>query len=208
MVGLRHHHAPCEGSPLEDEKRPHIGNMKRYADNGGRVFADHLHSSWIRTGLPPWPATANWIGVGDDLPTPITGTVDTSFPKGAALADWLVNTSASTTRGQISLVMGQHSVDATMGTTRRWIYTTSPATTQYLTFNTPVEATAANQCGRVVFTDVHVSASAGGTTDTSHPGAPGFPSGCTSTTLSAQEKALEFMFFDLSSCVRSRPARR
>ena len=50
---------------------PFLGNMKRYADNGGRMFADHLHSIWIRTGLPPWPATATWIGVGDDLPTPV-----------------------------------------------------------------------------------------------------------------------------------------
>jgi hypothetical protein len=191
----------CEGSQFANEKMPFLGNMKRYADNGGRVFADHLHSSWIRTGLPPWPATADWIGVGTDLNT-ITGLVDTSFPKGVALADWLFNVGASTTRGQIGLVMAQHSVDATFGSTRRWIYTASPASTQYLTFNAPVEAAAANQCGRVVFTDVHVSASAGGTTDTSHPGAPGFPSGCTSTTLSAQEKALEFMFFDLSSCVQ------
>ena len=84
--------------------------MKRYADNGGRMFADHLHSSWIRTGLPPWPATANWIGVSEDLPPTATGHVDISFPKGVALADWLVNTGASTTRGQIPLVMGQHSV--------------------------------------------------------------------------------------------------
>ena len=55
----------CEGEQLANEKMPFLGNMKRYADNGGRVFADHLHSSWIRTGLPPWPATANWIGVGN-----------------------------------------------------------------------------------------------------------------------------------------------
>jgi len=190
----------CEGSQLESAKMPYLGNMKRYADNGGRIFADHLHSVWIRQGLPPWPATATWIGVGDDLPTPITGTVDTSFPKGAALADWLVANNASTTRGQISLVNGQHSVDAVSSAARRWIYTTSPATTQYLTFNTPVETSAANQCGRVVFTDVHVSLGAG---DSSHPGAPGFPGGCTGPMdLSAQEKALEFMFFDLSSCVQ------
>ena len=59
----------CEGRQFANEKMPFLGNMKRYADNGGRVFADHLHSSWIRTGLPPWPATANWIGVGEDLPS-------------------------------------------------------------------------------------------------------------------------------------------
>ena len=197
----------CEGEQLASEKMPFLGNMKRYADNGGRVFADHLHSTWIRSGLPPWPATANWIGVGTDLPSPVIASVDTSFPKGMALADWLVNTGASTTRGQISLVMGQHSVAAVNAPyARRWIWvpqntadTDKRESTQYLTFNTPVESAAANQCGRVVFTDVHVSLGSG---DSSHPETP-FPMGCTAPlTLTAQEKALEFMFFDLSSCVQ------
>ena len=200
----------CEGEQNTSEKMPFLGNMKRYADNGGRVFADHLHSPWIRLGLPPWPATANWIGVGDDLPNPVTANVDTSFPKGNSFADWLVTVGASTTRGQLSIKEGQHSVDAPYGATRRWIYTDSPSSTQYLTFNTPVEAKTDNQCGRVVFTDVHVAnvvKDSGGnviaaTSDLSHPDIP-FPNGCkASLDLNAQEKALEFMFFDLSSCVQ------
>jgi hypothetical protein len=52
----------CEGSQFANEKMPFLGNMKRYADNGGRVFADHLHSSWIRTGLPPWRASEPAVG--------------------------------------------------------------------------------------------------------------------------------------------------
>src|SRR4029077_17083897 len=196
----------CEGSQLESAKMPYLGNMKRYADNGGRVFADHLHSVWIHQGLPPWPATANWIGVGTDLPSPVTASVDTSFPKGAALADWLVATKASTTRGTISLVMGQHSVAETFPpATQRWIWvpqndndSQKRQSTQYLNFNTPVEAASANQCGRVVFTAVPVS----NTGDSSHPEVP-FPMGCTaSLDMTSQEKALEFMFFDLSSCVQ------
>ena len=79
----------CESEQLASNKAPYELNMKRYADSGGRVFAEHLHSVWIRQGLPPWPATGDWIGVGPDLASPITETIDTTFPKGAALADWL-----------------------------------------------------------------------------------------------------------------------
>jgi hypothetical protein len=194
----------CESGQLTSAKDPYLGNMKRYADSGGRIFVEHLHSYWIRAGLPPWPATANWAtSIQDDLTQPgmsINVTVDTSFPKGIAMADWLQATGASTTRGVFPVFEAQNSVFEVYGTTRRWIYTTSPATTQYLTFNTPVEARAENQCGRVVFTDVHVGTASG---DSSDPAKP-FPTACAAPipALSPQAKAIEFMFFDLSSCVQ------
>jgi hypothetical protein len=78
--------------------------------------------------------------------------------------------------------------------------------TQYLSFDTPVAAPAANQCGKVVFTDIHIQKSvvtAQGTTggDDSDPTKP-FPSGCKTNLTSPQGKALEFLFFDLSSCLQ------
>ena len=74
------------------------------------------------------------------------------------MADWLVTTKASTTRGQIAAQSVQNSIDSVNPPAQQWLYTTTPLpTTQYMTFNTPVEAPAANQCGRVTFTDVHVS---------------------------------------------------
>ena len=81
--------------------------------------------------------------------------------------------------------------------------------TQYLSFNTPVEAGvddagAPDYCGRVVYSDLHVGAAS---EDYINPVThlpqflPLVPSECGSMALSPQEKALEFMLFDLSSCV-------
>ncbi len=189
----------CEGSQYPDAKKPYMANIKAFADEGGRIFDDHLHFYWINHNVTAWQNTANWIGVGTDLGD-VTALIDQTFAKGMTFASWLSYVGASTTPGQIPIVMAQHSVSAdNPPVSQRWIYTASPtASVQYLDFNTPVE-TPANQCGRVVFTDIHVSAASG---DSSHPGTP-FPNGCTSTTLSPQEKALEFIFFDLASCVQN-----
>ena len=61
----------CESSQLAQPRIPTSLNMKRYADSGGKVFAEHLHSYWIRKGLPPWPATGDWAtSIAPDLADP------------------------------------------------------------------------------------------------------------------------------------------
>jgi hypothetical protein len=71
---------------------------------------------------------------------------------------------------------------------------------EYLTFNAPIGVPEAQQCGRAVFSDLHVSTS--GATGKDSPGLP-FPTGCQVRDLTAQEKAIEFLLFDLTSCVQS-----
>jgi hypothetical protein len=203
----------CEGSQFGDVKTPYLANVKAYADAGGRLFLDHLHYYFLRKGPAPFPMTAAYIDPGSTPPDPTTATINTTFPKGAALADWLVARGATPTRGQIAIYEPQHAVTGVMGATQSWIsidrntndpMTPQRAAVQYMTFNTPVPAAADAQCGRVVSTSIHLNAAPAATgdkTDISDPTMP-FPDGCRGKTLSAQEKALEFLFFDLSACVQ------
>jgi hypothetical protein len=198
----------CEGDEVANVKQPYLGNVAGYMNQGGRVFADHYHYYWMRSGSADLKGTATYAGsLADPTKKPLTAHVDTSFVKGAALADWLVLTGASTVRGDLDVIGAQHSVTGVNPPTQRWIYL-DPADTavnqqsiQYMSFNTPVTSPAENQCGRVVFTDIHIAADVGGLGgDTSTPDKP-FPEGCKDTGMSPQAKALEFLFFDLSSCV-------
>jgi hypothetical protein len=204
----------CEGGWYAADKGPAARqNMVDYANKGGRIFASHWHGYWVQFGPAPWNTVAGFeppdpatglMNELTDLPDGFQTDIDTSFPKGAAMADWLVNVQASPTRGKLAVVQGQHtvlSVDPAAG--QRWIYSdsipldadnTNPKGVQYLTFNAPVGTAAANQCGRTVLTDIHVSAG-------DREGPP-FPTGCVTTELSPQEKVLEFMLFDLSSCLQ------
>jgi hypothetical protein len=197
----------CEGSQYPNAKMPYVANIKRYADAGGRLFNDHLHFYWLRNGPAPWPTTAIYLGAQSDLPDPVTALVDTTFPKGVAFGQWLLNVGATATAGQMSLDGSQHSVATTNAPAQSWLHIPATGTTQfstqYLTINTPVEATPDNQCGRVVLTDIHVKALPPGTGggDDSDPTKP-FPTGCKSPPLSGQAKALEFLFFDLSACLQ------
>jgi hypothetical protein len=184
--------------------------VRKYADLGGRIFGSHWHHRWINSDgttpdnpYPPMgPSVATFArssGGVDDL----TVSVDSSFPKGLAFRDWLMNVNASRTPGSLDLRKVEHSVDSVApALARRWIYGTDPdgkvggtrvpEMVQYFSFTTPVGAP---ECGRMVFSDFHVSG--GGDTP--------FPDECQASLageLKAQEKALEFMIFDLSSCIQ------
>ena len=87
---------------------------------------------------------------------------------------------------------------AVVSPSQQWMYGTDPSTfPMHYTFNTPVGAAPASQCGRVMYSDFHVSTGATGTGS--------FPGECslgTGVKLTPQEKVLEYMLFDLTSCVR------
>lgn len=161
--------------------------IRQYADIGGRVFGSHYHYVWTKSLVPQWQSTATWSGGVSSTPD----LVDTSHADGQALAQWLVAVGASTTLGQITLSQKIPNASTVAPTTTRWLMSSgTPATTHYLSFKTPVGAMPQDQCGKVVYAGMHVASGSVGTT---------FPSGCSSG-LTADEKALVFLLFDLGSC--------
>lgn len=175
---------PCGSQPTSAADRQ---NVVDYTNGGGRVFVTDLSQDVIKLGPAPWPATADFSAAGT-YQNPAR--VDTSFPKGAALADWLDAVGATPTKGELNLTGTFARVRAANAPSQRWIY--SSTTTQTYSFNTPVGTDAADQCGRAFYSSFHVTTGGGGI----------FPAQCNSTPLTAQEKALEFMLFDLSACVQ------
>jgi hypothetical protein len=192
----------CEGGTHPENKTgTSRANMESYANNGGRVFGTHYHYYWIESNPAPslWPTTATFDHGGNPPQTQWPVTIDQSFPKGVAFAQWMLNVGGSTTLGTFDIDQGRHDVDAVNGqpptdpVSVRWVYGANPNIVEYYTFNTPVGTTTDKQCGKVVFSDLHVASgdTVGGT----------FPKNCNNNPLTAQEKALEFLLFDLSSCI-------
>ncbi len=175
-----------------------------YAAAGGRVFASHFHYAWFNAGpfgganLASWSAGANNIGT---VNASIAATLPNGqpFPKGIALKAWLGNVGALQ-GGELTIQEARRNatVSAANPASQPWIVAdTGP--TQYLSFDTPIGAAPDKVCGRVVFSDLHVGGASGDYGG--NPKGATTPAGCAANDLSPQEKALEFMLFDLSSCV-------
>ena len=204
----------CDGTPNPTDKNAAaLQAFQAYVDTGGRVFASHYHNYWLKHAQAPLANIATFVTNQIAL-NELTADVDVSFPKGAVLADWLLNVGASTQRGTLLVRGARNTVSAVDGTlAQRWIFSEATHSLQYLSAQTPVGLPEEQQCGRVVFSDVHVSTGIQTPTprDRSYPG-PGdpmlgfpFPTGCMSPTQSPQELAMEFMLFDLSSCIQGPP---
>ncbi len=194
----------CECSPQADQKpQAYMNNLKQYADLGGRVFLSHYHSIWVEgeEGVPThapavWPEVATCTTDEYDTGTGIIDQVNN--PKGSSFATWMTNVQGSATPGTIVINESRQSCSAVdPARAERWVFMPISGTDypQNFQFTTPNEAPKDDRCGKVVFSDMHV---ASGSTSSS---STGFPGGCSATPLSAQEKALAFMFFDVASCV-------
>ncbi len=204
----------CEGDELPGDKpQPARQALYAYAAAGGRLFTSHFHHYWFSNspvaevkGIASWTNDFTCQGSSctfEQEPAKdvtVNATVNTAFPKGAAMKDWLKNTQSLTGPGDtLPIQEARHNVNSVTASALSWMTIQNPAAAnktahEYVTFNTPVGAPDDQVCGRVVYSDLHVGA--GDTT-----GVP-FPTGCTTPELTPQQKALEFMLFDLSSCIQ------
>jgi hypothetical protein len=197
-----------------------------FANAGGRVFATHFSYVWLtdsdgtdtsNTGPAPFSQTAAWLvnqGVDDSLVAQVDQTAQgdpATQARRVAFASWLQLVGASTTLGQIPVNIVRHDFDsvsalpATADHTpaQRWLFSSDPAFTAPLqyTFDTPAAYAPSpapiSRCGRVLYSDFHVSDAVA--TDAT------FPSECTAGPMTPQEKTLEFLLFDLASCLGAPP---
>jgi hypothetical protein len=188
-----------------------------------KSFSTGTKATDVPIASPLGADVASWIPYDSDNKLPSTPVlVETSFPKGRDFAQWLQTVGASTSLGTMVF-------DPTDTTTkpsakdelssppsaRRWIYQpddanapTGPASnTHYLSFNVSntgqvvdrMDTSDTNLCGRFVYTGLHVAAASSGAHAQDTKGA--FPTQCQPGDLSPYEKAIEFMLFDLSSCL-------
>ena len=197
----------CEGNQYPETKSQRaMDALKAYADLGGRVFLSHWHNIGIEGSTQGggnqapavWPGIATWSNGGNLADGTIDVIDEVSNPNGMSFATWMLNVQGSTVRGEVVVNEGRTtSMQVNAGRGERWTYVKGGSmSTQNFQFTTPNEVTPDNRCGKVVFSDMHVS----GDSD-SQPGTP-YPDGCASSQLTPQEKALAFMFFDIASCVQ------
>jgi len=185
---------PCEGSNISRLATP-VANLVDYANKGGRLFTTHY-------GFPNWITNANsvWKSLftgnsGGETALTLSSNVVTTTAKGNALATWLSAVGASSVPGVLPLqsaALDIASIDDPQ--VSPFIITPQEAsastTPEYVTFDTPTNSPGAT-CGSVVFTDFHLVASGSGGK---------FPSACSNAPLTAQEKVLVWVLFDLETC--------
>jgi hypothetical protein len=199
---------PCWGSPATTKTPTELGNLITYSDSGGHFFATHYSYVWL-VNNGELNNVAQWA---PDLNNPgnVTWTLNVSSivppsppaPRVGTFAKWLNFVGALSNSGatvpanpQVSISSPRHDANAVANGSVDWIDGTDPqlrnGMVEHFTFNTPVGAS--SQCGHDIFSDFHVlnMGSTQGQT---------FPSEC-DRAFSPQEKILEFMIWDLASCV-------
>jgi hypothetical protein len=168
-----------------------------YLAAGGRIFTTDFQYVWYKNS--PDPNLKGFAGIPGGAPVARSPVVlDTSFPKGKALADWLKFADPASEYGKVKCdTVFNNFTPADKARAQTWGTSgegpganTNP---RFLTVNTPAGLPAEQQCGKAVHLDAHINGS-----DTINDR---FPQGC-SNELKQGERAFAFFFFDLASCIQ------
>jgi hypothetical protein len=164
--------------------------LHQYVSKGGRVLLQHFQSYFLKAGPAELSGLASFVAPAD-LAEPFAADVDVTSPRGKSLADWLSVVGATNQQGKLSLSEGRNSIQSVQSPAVRLLFGAAPATVQAFSVDLP-HAGGNASCGRLTATDLLTAAG-----DT----IADFPNGCSSTTLSPQEKALGYLLFDAGACL-------
>jgi hypothetical protein len=204
---------PCWGTAPDNQQPPiskttaQQNNVISYTTSGGRIFATHFSYGWLYND-PPFSTTAVWNTAHEVQYNAAVSQIDTGSTQGQTLAAWLgvIGALSSTTPPQIPLTVLRKDADSVVAPpSTQWMFAPpqtnsdpNPIATAFpldYTFDTPINQSP--QCGRVIYLDFHVNdATSNGKT---------FPTECDNNPLTAQEKVLEYMIWQLAQCVPGAP---
>jgi hypothetical protein len=192
--------------------------MSNYLAKGGRIFGSHYAYAWLRNS----PDVALTTAVTISTTGPAFGlsplAIDSTFPKGKAMAEWMKFVDPSTVYGEIASYQTFNAVRAVMPPSALAWASSGTSTTpplppnfpppinpgvtdptphpRIITVNTPAGMPVDKQCGRVAYLDAHIVLDSN-----TAPANSVFPASC-GPTLSKGEEALAFLFFDLAACIQ------
>jgi hypothetical protein len=172
-----------------------------YLNAGGRMFTTHYSYDFLK--FSPDPALRAAVAPAEtDAAHEGPIVLDTSFPKGKALADWMKFLDPSLLYGQVPARV----VFGNMTGASAQVWGRAGKQPGFLTMNTPVAAPADQQCGRIAHLDLHVTGTDQSFGNPSNHGPFGgnqgpFPAGCPAT-LNKAEHVLAFFLFDLAACIQ------
>jgi hypothetical protein len=184
---------PCRGAEVVGGPSA-LANFTDYALSGGRLVLTHFSHTWLSSN-GDWKGIGTWTPGAPAPADPVAVDVVTTMPTNADFLAWLANAGAlsrtSPPQMSIRLAFGDLGALGPHATLR--LSSFSPPTTQLATIGAPRTLAPDDACGRIAFADFHSATAV----------LPGtlFPAECSADlALSPQEKALEYMLFDLASC--------
>jgi len=179
---------------------PAFAAMTEYLNAGGRIFTTDFMYTWYRYSPDEGLKSATSMrGGAPGGGSPMT--IDSSFPKGKALQDWLAS-AAGVAGGKVTAdAIFSNVISNDPAKSQQWATSgagfggTGGQEPRVFSVNVPVGVPVEQQCGKGVHIDAHVNTSGGDTVGASYPNSCNSP-------LKPAENLLSFFFFDLASCIQ------